>query len=45
MYPLNAFLAGWISLALWSVPEFDYYQWWMAQHVGRIDGVPRIAGW
>lgn len=44
MYPFNAFLAGCLSLWLWHLPEFDYTQWWMAQHVGRSDIIPNIPG-
>ncbi|SPA44623.1 hypothetical protein [Cupriavidus taiwanensis] len=43
MYPINAILAGWLSLWLAPLPEFDY--WSHALEGVRCKAIPEIAGW
>ena len=43
MHPINQILAGWLSLALWHIPQPDYFGMWMEQSM-RLDALPPITG-
>ena len=43
MHWANQLIAGWLSMALWSVPQPDYYGMWMADAL-RSDVMPNWPG-